>query len=98
MEHGCAANPFLLDLPPPPPPPPPPPAAVCTSRFPFQASHLHLRLRAVPPPPPSPHLWGWAFQVAMVNDGPVTIILDSNQRDPVLKPTPGAAAEPLTEN
>ena len=41
----------------------------------------------------------------MVNDGPVTIILDSNQRDPMLKPpstlpapaAPAAAAEPATK-
>ena len=38
----------------------------------------------------------------MVNDGPVTIILDSNQRDPVLKPppklpVPAAAADESSE-
>eukprot|EP00038_Savillea_parva_P012267 m.203435 g.203435 ORF g.203435 m.203435 type:complete len:200 (-) comp22126_c0_seq1:405-1004(-) len=42
-------------------------------------------------------VFGAMMDVELVNDGPVTLVLDSNQRDPVVKPPPEAAGTSAVE-
>jgi D-tyrosyl-tRNA(Tyr) deacylase len=39
-------------------------------------------------------VFGAMMEVEIVNDGPVTIVLDTSQKDPIMPPTPSAAATP----